>query len=133
LNDYEHTDYNERLLLIGSIKARFANLSPANKPLSLSAKIILLDYLGVTKMLEDKGFTQKQQAALWGSLLDRSPENTKKTLSKVGGRIGKSTSVKNETSLRSVKDVADKLNFEELNMHIDRDLNILNQSKQKKG
>lgn len=137
LTDENYTDYNSRLSLLSDIKFKaqklFPDIIPENHSLSIKSKIILLDYLGITKMLFDNNFSQKQQVILWSLLLERSSDNTKKALSGVNGKIGVSGAIKDEASLNSVKKIIEELKIPELKKRVETDLASLNKEQEKKG
>lgn len=108
------------------IKSKFPDVrTDGNGKLTCEEKIIMLDYLGVLKQLDDFGLNQKQQSLLLSFLLERSSENIKKAIANVGGKVMKGN-VKNERSLSSVKSVIEKLNSDSLFSKLQEDIAKLN-------
>ena len=134
LVDLKFDDIEERLELLLQIKtttkAIFNDINiTSKKPLTTDEKVILLDYLGVFKLLESNNITQKNQAKIMELLLERNSDNLKKSISNKNGKIKTRGTVKNEVSLNTIKKVVDDMKIVDLIEKIEIDLNELNKSK----
>lgn len=112
------------------IKSVFSDLKIEKKNQhTTSEKIIILEYLGILKLLNDSNISQKDQVEILSILLEKSKENIKKDISKVAGKIFEKESVKNRISLNAVKETAMKLKNKILIDKVNADLESLSKNK----
>ena len=134
ISDLRFSDEFSRIEIITQIretlKQIFKDLKINDRrELSTNEKIILLEYLGILKFLEDKGITQKDISKIFELLLERSFDNIKTAIRNRNGKIKKTGSVKNENSLNTVKEVIDRINLRKLIDCVNIDLDELNKTK----
>lgn len=134
LSDLKCENIDERFEIIiqieFKIKIIFSDLKfQQKKQLTTSEKIIILEYIGVIKLLNDSNFNQIDQSEILSLLLEKSKENIKKDISGIAGKIFEKKSVKNRISLNAVKETALKLKNNILINKVNADLEILNKTK----
>lgn len=138
LSDIKIKNIDERNDILTQIKITTKLIFPdviieSKKPLTTNEKVIILEYLGILKLLDSNGISQKNIAQILELLLEKSFDNLKESIRNRNGKIKTSESVRNEISLNSVKNIAEKLKFNQLIEKVDIDLAELNVIKQKKG
>lgn len=131
LTDKAHA--NEHLTFLRELKSwvkmKFPGLKIEEEPaLTLNAKIILLNYLGVLDLLRKFGLNQKQTVHLLQPLLERDPDNIKEAIAHVNGKVVGS-GVKKRSSLEKVLNLAKTIKSKELEESVQKDIDKLSQLK----
>ena len=138
LSDIKIKNIDERNDILTQLKITTKLIFPdviieSKKPLTTNEKVIILEYLGILKLLDSDGVSQKNIAQILELLLEKSFDNLKESIRNRNGKIKVTGSVKNDLSLNSVKSIAEKLKFKQLTDKVNADIVELNVIKQKKG